>query len=427
MPVTRRQPYGMEEFNTANYDPTYTAPVTKGAFSGAGGYQAFDITGGEPGPIDNPGGTNTGVSGYGPGGEPVPPIDAPKYAPIQGFDFEKLSGAKPYDSAEKYSDSVRAFSQYLGGGGKVARNDLGGLTEWLQANGFGNARAVGDDKVDFGDGRGPIDIITSSGDVWFQNGPDRFEDSGGGQDPWSMFGGSGGFPGAGMGMSGASGGGASSSGPAPSKSPYDIKAELAKLFPDGLFNKDVVSRRSQNAADELGRFRKSRVASNQAQLAERGLIGSGPEASMYNKVDTDIADLFGNAVSGIYADESENADQRMMQALGLASGLEQSEAQNAIDWFQAQSDDRLGQGQLGLGWGNLGLGHRRAGIDEMLGKGNLALGNMNAVNDYNLSLGRLGLDRDLGMAGLDNSSIDQYIQLLQLLMQGAGQSAGGYV
>lgn len=102
---------------------------------------------------------------------------ADTYAPIAGFDYEKLQGTKPHSSDLKYSDAVRAFSRGLGSGIQVGRNNLGGMVDYARKNGFANAQAVGDDKIDFGDGRGAIDVVTSGGDIWFNN----MYDQGGGQ------------------------------------------------------------------------------------------------------------------------------------------------------------------------------------------------------------------------------------------------------
>ena len=94
----------------------------------------------------------------------------PTYGNVPGFDFEKLSGTRPYDSPQKYSDAVRNFSEFLGGGGQLARNNLGGAVDFAKSKGF-NASAVGDDKIDYGDGRGAIDVVRSDGQLWFNNMP----------------------------------------------------------------------------------------------------------------------------------------------------------------------------------------------------------------------------------------------------------------
>lgn len=112
---------------------------------------------------------------------------AQAYAPIQGFDTGKLNNTA-YSSG-KYTPAVRAFSAGLGSGVNVARNDLGGMVDYAKKNGFANAQAVGDDKIDFGDGNGPIDVIQSNGSIWFQNGQDRFGGSDPGQGAGSAIGG----------------------------------------------------------------------------------------------------------------------------------------------------------------------------------------------------------------------------------------------
>lgn len=111
------------------------------------------------------------------------PIQTPAsaYAAIPGFDLEKLNGTKPYDSAEKYSDAVRLFSRGLGAGVPISRNNLGPMVDYAHANGFPNAFAVGDDKIDW-DGPGglpPDDLIRSDGLIVFQHGSDAQQGGGG--------------------------------------------------------------------------------------------------------------------------------------------------------------------------------------------------------------------------------------------------------
>lgn len=394
--------------------------------------------GGMPGTESNP---NTGVGGTPTGTPTTEPAPAPapkKYGAIQGFDLGKIDGSKPYDSGSKYSDSLRGFSNFLGEGGKIGRNDLGGALDWLHSNGFAGAKGVGDDKIDFGDGQGPIDVINSKGEVWFQNGDDRFVQEGNaaalGMPSGSGGGGAGGYGGGG-GASGGSGGGSSSSGPGFTAD--SLKAALASLFPGGAFNQGAVDRNVDNVRGGIEKARKSRLATNQALLADRGLIGSGPESRAYQNMDED---LFNSEVSGIndaYSHESDNASQRMMMALQTAAGMTAEEARNAVDWFRAQSDNSIGLGRnandaarnandYALGQGQLGLGYYTAGNDFTLGQGRLAIDNMNGVNGYNLGVGRLGLDRDVAQQDLQGKDIDRLIAIINTLHGGASASAGGY-
>lgn len=180
-----------------------------------------------------------------------------------------------------------------------------------------------------------------------------------------------------------------------------VMAGLERLFSTGGFNQGIVDRRVESANESLQRQRMSRDKSNRAALASRGILGegpghqSGPELTALSRLDSDIAGQFGGAVRDIYADESANADQRMMQALQTAAGLTAQEAQMIIDQFRAETE------------------RTSVGNQFELGKGNLALGNMRGVNDYNLALGRLGLDRDRTLAELENADWDRLVEILK--------------
>lgn len=181
----------------------------------------------------------------------------------------------------------------------------------------------------------------------------------------------------------------------------EIMEQLKKLFPDGAFNQDIVNRRTDNVAASLDRQRKSRLATNRAMLAERGLIGSGPEATSLGNMESDLYGQYANAVSGIHADESDAASQRMMQALQLAAGLSADDAANIVNNYRAETE-------------------------RTLGLGNLALGNSRAANEYNLGLGQLGLGRERLGWEMNSGNTDNLIKLIELYMSGANRSAGGY-
>lgn len=412
---------------------------------------------------DTPGWGNT--PDYFPDGFPGPkdpnytPTPSPKakptYAPVQGFDFEKINGTKPYDSASKYSDALRTFSAGLGSGVKLGRNALQGMIDYAHANGFTGAKAVGDDKIDFGDGNGPIDVIQSNGSIWFQNGDDRFGDGGAGiqtmpggmtnqeaENPnwegtgmtereWRMrYPVPGAPPGTSTPTPGGGGGGGTPG--TPGTPNLDLKTVLSNIFnKGGDFNQNIVDQRVGSAQDDLLRQRSSQKKSNQSELASRGLLGDGAEYKANASLDQDIDSAYANQVGDIYSNESQNADSRMMQALQISAGMTAAEAQNAVDMYRAQSDNQIGMGGLDvqrmLGMGNLALGNRNAGINERLGMGGLALGNAQNQTNYTLGMGRLGLDRDTLMQTIRSGNSDDLIRLLQLLMQGAGTTSGGHI
>lgn len=221
---------------------------------------------------------------------------------------------------------------------------------------------------------------------------------------------------------GNGGGGAQLRSPAPSApaQPSWIDTILKDFATNGAMNTGRLDQRVDVARDRLNRQRKSQTATNNAALANRGLIGDGPQATAMGNLETRLGEEFAGAYQDIHADESRLADQRTAQALSLASGMSIADAQNAIDLFRANTERDLGFGQLDLGWGRLGL-------DDKLGTGRLAIDNMNGVNNYNLGLGQLGLNRDQLAYAIESGDTDQLIKILEQIAEAARTGAGGYI
>lgn len=158
-------------------------PVSIGMMGGAAAYpQSFASQAGLYGPNGNTG-INGGKVQAQPGGfvpqpsqQPAPqPSLAYSQAPVAGRPF--LLGfetSKIYDpnkqagESGKYTPAAKAFGQAYMGGVDIARGNLEPMLNTLKSQ-FPNARIVGDDKIDFGDGNGPIDVVRSDGSIVFQN------------------------------------------------------------------------------------------------------------------------------------------------------------------------------------------------------------------------------------------------------------------
>lgn len=80
-----------------------------------------------------------------------------------GFDLGKLND--PGKNTIKYQ-AARVFDQF---DPTAYRQNPGSVIAALGKAGL-NARQVGDDKIDFGDGYGPIDVVTSGGQWWWGQG-----------------------------------------------------------------------------------------------------------------------------------------------------------------------------------------------------------------------------------------------------------------
>ena len=96
------------------------------------------------------------------------------YAEIPGFDFGKLTDLTHINA--KYPPAVRAFSMAIKAESlSPASSSLSSIVSYARGNGFPNAKVAGSDTIDFGDGAGPIDVITDVGGPgahwWFHNQP----------------------------------------------------------------------------------------------------------------------------------------------------------------------------------------------------------------------------------------------------------------
>lgn len=109
-------------------------------------------------------GTPTGPFTGGVTGAGTNPVSAPTqpraYNPMSGWDAGKLNG-----DADSLKYQFGRFVQDRGFDPISARQNLGGIVDqWNQFSG-GNARALGDDRIDFGQSYGPVDVL-NGGNYW---------------------------------------------------------------------------------------------------------------------------------------------------------------------------------------------------------------------------------------------------------------------
>jgi len=86
----------------------------------------------------------------------------PTYANTPGWENTKLND--PMHTSVKYQ--FQRTVQDMGLSGAQARGNLQPIVERMKTN-YPNAQVVGDDKIDFGDGYGPIDVIQGGSNAWW--------------------------------------------------------------------------------------------------------------------------------------------------------------------------------------------------------------------------------------------------------------------
>jgi hypothetical protein len=246
---------------------------------------------------------------------------------------------------------------------------------------------------------------------------------------------------AGQGAASGSVSGGSVSGPqAPQggmQSLYDVIGKMLNM--SGDYNQGILDRRVESARESMNRARSSQSDTLRAQLAERGLLGSGAETTAISGLEEDLGDIFAGQARDIYADESARADDRLLRTMSIASGLSQQDADRLVDWFNAQTNRSVGEGQVAatnrrtdadaaaaardadirerLGLGDLGL--RRD-----LGFGELDLNRDEAMNAYNLGVGNLGLGYDRLAFDQSSNNDENLIRIIQTLFPNTDPSKG---
>lgn len=347
------------------------------------------------------------------------------YANIPGFDFTKLSNQGYVN--EKYSPAVRLFSRAIAATGmdpRTARGNLQGLVNWINANG-GTARVVGDDRIDFGDGRGPIDVLTSGGSWWFNNLPGGGGDGvqrpgilGGGHgggppfaDPAALLGGHGG--GGGVPSVGPAGGQGALLGGGGGVQGQDFQNQVRQMLLQQLQQlsqpvtaDDPSIQGEMSAQSRL--LERERVARRQAAAERAGaqglLLGGQSSGAFEAEVASGFEDK-GERLSGL---QSQLFARELSSRRGQLAGL----LQMAVQTGDNESARAL-QMQIALMDAEL----RKLGIQTQAG----------------LGYAGLGLQRDLGFAGLnqqqgiwnDRYGLDREWLLYQM-NRDAARARGGY-
>ena len=231
------------------------------------------------------------------------------YDPMAGWDTSKLND--PSHHGAKY-DYGRAVQEY----GAPGRGQLDSIVNYYNTKYGANARVVGPDQIDFGDGFGPVDVIYASG-------------AGGTSPLWAPVG------------DGSGGGGGATAAPtagtpAPKAQTFSDPAtsdweDLLRQLVDQLKTPQpnwtpaqLELQQTQNL-DPLSRARQAQKAQTAQQLSQRGIVpGSGIfESAMadidqqFNALDTTARSNF--AVQGIgHADQVfANNEQRMTNAVNM--------------------------------------------------------------------------------------------------------------
>lgn len=324
---------------------------------------------------------NSGVSGYGTSGAsqgggmfaPQQTLTPTNGAFNYGWDFGAHANTGSNLKTPKYM-----LSNYL------IQNNIDPNSDWSQGaydylNGLGvkGLQTNGGRRLSFGDEF--VDTTKQAGQFFWGSNPGSDQGIGGmpgSSNPYSMP------TGTGVNPSGGSGFGEG----------------LGSAFNEGILSilkagwgadKGQLAKRYESARETIDRGRRSQMNNLNAQLAERGLLGSGAEASTIGRTESDLAGQYSTALRDATLAEDQIASDRYMGALNAALG--------------ADSND----------------------INRKKMIGELAVANLSQNRQWNQFMLQYGLDKEKIMNDISMGNIDRYTNLIGMFLQyGQGLSQG---
>jgi len=345
------------------------------------------------------------------------------YQQYAGWDTGKLND--PNHQTTKYN-FMRTVQQ-LG----IPANSpgvLNAVADYMRNHGYPGTQVVGRDKIDFGDGFGPIDVVVGSQTSnpswgWGNVGASGAGAAAGvvmppGSGP-TMPQGGGSVPqvGAGGGDAPAAGGGNDLMN---SFMDYINRSGMSE-FGQGLQNMLLgalqgtdpnTNRRFENAVELANRARRSQINNMRGQLADRGLLSlpgqpQGMEAQGLGRIEEAIAPEFARAIRDISVAEGDRWQALMNMGLNTAR----------------QSEGNM-LGAL-TGAGQYGLGLRGQDLEQQQFQANLALQYLQSDRNFQQFLAQQGLSIQQLQWEMMNGDRQYALAVIQQGLNAAGTGEGG--
>jgi hypothetical protein len=211
-------------------------------------------------------------------------------------------------------------------------------------------------------------------------------------------------------------------------------------------DQDRLAMQIETARSPIDRLRAAQLSQGQAAMAERGLLGQGPELDFMQRMESRLAPMYADAAQQISLEESDMANERYQQAL---QQLNQQAAQQRLSTDQRYQQARTLQSEIALDRArrqdarlmsavqqsaNLSTEQSRntvnainalTGIQQM--RTDSALEVLDRNMEWNKFLAEFGLDRAKTMEQLQQGRMTHLMPLVQEYFKAAALSAGGFV
>lgn len=190
----------------------------------------------------------------------------------------------------------------------------------------------------------------------------------------------------------------------------DITSTLSGLISrGGQISEDPATKaaRFEAARQPIDAMRKAQIAGARGTLANRGLLSEpgmpqGSEIGAMGRIEENLAPAYATAAQNLASEQANADNERLGQALTLATGLSQAQAQTFLATLQG-------------------------GTERQKVLSDIALGALDRNIVWNQFLAQLGLDRARVLYAAQNQGVEALLPLLQMFSQFVQISSGGYV
>ena len=185
--------------------------------------------------------------------------------------------------------------------------------------------------------------------------------------------------------------------------------KLMKVIESGgrVDDPSLYAQRFEAARQPIDSMRKAQIAGQRGTLANRGLLSEpgmpqGSEISALGRMEEGIAPWYASAAQGLASEMAQEDSDRVSQALTLATGLSQAQAQT---FLQTLGDATQRQKVLS----------------------DIALSTLDRNILWNQFLAQYGFDRDQALETMQRGRNEDAMTILALFQRYVDASTGGYV
>jgi hypothetical protein len=180
----------------------------------------------------------------------------------------------------------------------------------------------------------------------------------------------------------------------------------------------------ETARTPLDALRRAQLAQGSAAMAERGILGMGPEAAYRERLESRLAPAYAQAGQQLELAQRERENARYLEAVRI--GEAQSTQQAALQEQSISNAMQLATGMSEEQSRNL-LNTVSTLNERQKMQNDIALGALDRNIEWNKFLAEFGFQRDMALEMIQQGRFDDLLPLVQAYMEATASAAEGEV